>query len=253
MEPLLGASLLAAATLAAAAPPMPLHSWSTVPTFQHLASVNATLAQPFPPARLRWLASTFPLVVMEHAQGMGEWAYSPPSGPGSVWGPRPFVPPVFIEEHFAAGAAAIKALNASVVVLYYQQITGALPYYRQSQPLMSHAGWALDDNCNPVTEDAGSAAALGDILPNYVTYGYDHTQAGVTENFVAAFLNMTGSTSVDGTFIDTAGCYDAPGQAAASLATVQAMQAARPDKIVGFHTQSALSGANGFSAAMDYT
>jgi hypothetical protein len=34
---------------------------------------------------------------------------------------------------------------------------------------------------------------------------------------------------------------------------VQAMQTARPDKIVGFHTDSSLKGANGFSAAMDYT
>ena len=114
---------------------------------------------------------------------------------------------------------------------------------------MGHAGWALDDNCQPVSD----AGALGDILPNYATYAYDHTQKGVTENFVAGFLNMTSSTLVDGTFIDTAGCYDAPGQAAASLATVQAMQAAAPNKLVGFHTQSALSGANGFSAAMDYT
>jgi hypothetical protein len=260
-------SLFALGALGAAAQPAPAFSWATVPPafswatvplYQHLASVNATPSVPFPPARLAWLAKTFPVVVLEHAHGMGAWAYTPPSGAGSTWGPAPFLPPGgYIEDAFSAAAAALKALNSSITILYYQQITGALPYYRASQPLNSNMHWALDANCNPVGAGASRAISraisLDDILPNYVTYAYDHLQPGVTENFVAAFVNMTSTAAFDGTFIDTASCYSAPGQADASLATVQAMQTARPDKIVGFHTDSSLKGANGFSAAMDYT
>lgn len=246
---------LAGAFLASAARPTPQFSWATVPVFQHLASVNATFAQPFPAARLAWLASSYPLVVLEHAQGQGAWAYTPPNGTGSTWGPAPFIPPSgAIEDHFVYAAAALKARNGSVVVLYYQQVTGALPYYRASQVANAHPELTLDGNCNPRTAAAAAAAApLGDILPNHVTWAWDHTKDGVTQNFVAAFQNLTSHSALDGTFIDTAACYSAPGQAAASLATVQAMQAAAPDKIVGFHTDSDLSGANGFSAAMDYT
>lgn len=244
--------LLCSSFATSTSPAAPLFSWATVPVFQHLASVNASASAPFPAARLAWLAATFPVVVLEHAHAMGAWAYEPPNGTGSSWGPEPFLPPGgYIEDAFAYTAAALKALNRSTTVLYYQQITGALPYYRASKSLMSHPGWALDANCNPVT--SLSTPVLGDILPNYVTYAYDHTQDGVTQNFVDAFVNMTSSTDVDGTFIDTAGCYSATGQEAASIATVQAMQAARPDKIVGFHTESSLKGSNGFSAAMDYT
>jgi len=251
MRPLFISSLLVGA---AGAPPRPLFSWASVPTFQHLASVNATSTAPFPPARLAWLAATFPVVVLEHAHAMGAWAYEPPAGPGSTWGPAPFLPPRsgYIEDNFAAAAAAIKALNSSVTVLYYQQITGALPYYRASAAVTT-AGFALDANCQPVGAGAGAGAgALGDILPNYATYAWDHTAAGVTANFVAAFVNMTRSfPALDGTFVDTASCYNAPAQQDASDATVRAMQAAVPDKIVGFHTESApFSGA---SAYMDYT
>lgn len=242
-------------------PPAPAFSWATVPLYQHLASVNATNTQPFPPARLAWLAANFPVVVLEHAHGMGSWAYNPPNGTG-VWGPAPFTPPGsgYIEDAFAVAAVALKKLNNSITVLYYQQITGALPYYRASQPLNNNMKWALDSStCNPITgsgtmmNEGIKIPPFNDILPNYVTYAYDHTQSGVTDNFVAAFMNMTLSTLVDGTFIDTASCYNSPTQAAASLTTVQAMQTACPNKIVGFHTSSSMKGDNGFTAAMDYT
>lgn len=230
--------------------PAPHFSWDRVPVFQHLASVNATFDQPFPPARLAWLASSYPLVVLEHAQGQGHWAYNPPNGSGSTWGPAPFIPPSgAIEDHFVHAAAALKAANSSVVVLYYQQITGALPYYRASQIVNAHPEMTLDDNCNP---RRSGTTPLRDILPNYVTWAWDHTVDGVTQNFVASFVNLTSNFPLDGTFIDTAQCYNSGNQAPASLATVQAMQAATPDKIVGFHTSSDLT-ANGFSAAMDYT
>jgi hypothetical protein len=241
--------------IATAARPVAHFSWDHVPVFQHLASVNATFQQPFPAQRLAWLASSYPLVVLEHAQGQGHWAYNPPNGIGSTWGPAPFSPPSgLIEDHFVSAAAAIKALNRSVVVLYYQQITGSLPYYRASQIVNAHPEMTLDDNCDPRRGGAAAAgASLGDILPNYVTWAWDHTAAGVTQNFVANFLNVTSNSLLDGTYIDTASCYNSGSQAAASLATVQAMQAAAPGKIVGFHTDSDLAGANGFSAAMDYT
>lgn len=237
--------------------PKPLFSWSTVPIFQHLASVNATFSQPFPAPRLQWLASSYPLVVLEHAQGQGHWAYTLPNGTGSQWGPAPFSPPSgLIEDHFIAAADALKAMNSSLIVLYYQQITGALPYYRASQAANAHPEWTLDANCAPRTTTSGGVhqtPQVGDILPNYATWAWDHTQNGVTQNFVANFLNVSSHSSLDGTFIDTASCYNSGSQAAASLATVQAMQLAAPNKIVGFHTESSLSGANGFSAAMDYT
>ena len=251
-------TLAASFAAAAAWPSPPAFSWATVPVFQHLASVNATPAAPFPPARLAWLAATYPVVVLEHAHAMGSWAYEPPSGPGSLWGPAPFTPRGgFIEDAFLYTARALKARNASLTVLYYQQITGALPYYRASQALNANPTWKLDANCAPTGAQPGSAnhQGLGDILPNYATYAWDHTRAGVTANFVANFVNMTaGDSPLDGTFIDTASCYGSgAGQAAASIATVAAMQAAVPGKIVGFHTETSLAGSNGFSAAMDYT
>lgn len=248
-------ALVACASTAAAWPSPPAFSWATVPVFQHLASVNATPAEPFPPARLAWLAATYPVVVLEHAHAMGAWAYEPPSGPGGMWGPAPFTPRGgFIEDAFLYTAAALKARNKSVTVLYYQQITGALPYYRASQALNAHPTWKLDSNCAPTEGGDSGGTSLGDILPNYVTFAWDHTRAGVTSNFVANFVNMTaGASPLDGTFIDTAACYSGAGQTAASIATVAAMQAAVPGKIVGFHTESLLAGANGFSASMDYT
>lgn len=249
-------SFLLAALLitAAAAPPRPLFSWSNVPTFQHLASVNATPTAPFPPARLAWLAATFPVVVLEHAHAMGAWAYTD-SPSGGAWGPEPFAPPGgYIEDAFQYTAAALKARNASTTVIYYQQITGALPYYRASRAAADHALVLDAGTCAPLAAGPGAPRPLNDILPNYVTYAWNHLVSAVTDNFIAAFKNMTApGSALDGTFIDTASCYSANGQADASLATVQAMQAAVPDKIVGFHTSSALAGANGFSMAMDYT
>ena len=248
-------SSLIVITLSSAAPPRPLFSWASVPLFQHLASVNGTHGSEFPAERLSWLASRFPVVILEHAQSMGAWAYNGPSGPGSTWGPAPFSPPGgYIEDHFASAAAAIKALNNSVTVLYYQQITGALPYFRASGAVNQNKDWALDSGtCAPALAVAGQAAPtpLGDILPNYVTYAFDHTKDGVTDNFVANFVNMTSSTVLDGTFIDTAYCYSAAGQGDASDATVRAMQAAVPNKIVGYHTENAPFA--GASAAMSYT
>ena len=258
MTPLRGLSLFYVANLVIAARPKPLFSWATVPLFQHLASVNATFSQAFPPARLQWLAKSYPLVVLEHAQGQGHWAYTTPSGPGSVWGPAPFAPPSgYIEDHFAHAAEQLKELNSSVVVLYYQQITGALPYYRASGPVMTTG--PLGSDCKPnmtswlSSPNTGGARPLGDILPNYVTYDWDHTQPGVQAAFVSSFLNVTATTKLDGTFIDTSQCYGDDSQTNASIATVVAMQQAAPDKIVGFHTDSDMSGASGWSASMDYT
>ena len=247
-----GVMLAAAAQLVA--PPPIQFSWNTVPVFQHLASVNATFAEEFPPARLSWLASRFPVVILEHAHAMGAWAYNGPTGPGSTWGPEPFTPPGgFIEDHFAAAASQLKALNASITVLYYQQITGALPYYRGSSPIGSHPAWRLDPTtCQPpVARGSIDAAGAGDILPNYVSFAWDHSQSGVTAAFVDSFVNMTLSTHLDGTYIDTAGCYSNASQQAASDATVRAMQAAAPGKIVGFHTSATPFA--GASAYMDYT
>jgi hypothetical protein len=237
-----------------AAPPPIAFTWSTVPVFQHLASVNATFESEFPPARLSWLASRFPVIILEHAHAMGSWAYAGPNGTGSTWGPEPFDPPGgYIEDHFATAATQLKALNSSITVLYYQQITGALPYYRASGAVSSHPTWRLDPTtCQPVAAARpGSEGSVGDILPNYVSYAWDHTQAGVTDAFVHSFVNMTNSTLLDGTYIDTAGCYGDASQQAASDATVRAMQTAAPDKIVGFHTGS--KPFSGVSAYMDYT
>ena len=49
--------------------------------FQHLASLNATAAAPFPPERTAWLV-TLPLIVIDHAQGQG-YMYGPKPTPGS--------------------------------------------------------------------------------------------------------------------------------------------------------------------------
>ena len=259
-----GAGAGAAPTAAAAASrPRPLFSWDRVPTVMHLANVNATLAAPFAPEKLAWLAASFPLVVLEHAHGQG-YAYTPPAGAGSLYGPEPYDPARYgsalMELHMRATAAAIKARNASTVVLMYNQATGALPFYASSRPLAqaAHPEWRLPaSSCGKLGAAAsGAAAPLGaDMLPNYAAYVWDHTKAGVTQAFVDGLLNATGDGSaIDGVYYDTATCYDAPGQAAATLATLQALQAAAPDKIVGFHTGCDLFGASlGTGAAMDYT
>jgi hypothetical protein len=56
----------AAAVVCHGAPPKPRFSWDTVPLFQHLASVNASFGQEFPPARLAWLAASAKAARGEH-------------------------------------------------------------------------------------------------------------------------------------------------------------------------------------------
>jgi hypothetical protein len=92
------------------------------------------------------------------------------------------------------------------------------------------------------------------MLPNYEAFVWDHLQSGVTDAFVSGVMNATSGSEIDGVYFDTASCYDAPGQADATLATMQALQKAAPNLIIGFHTGSDLFGsALGTAAAMDYT
>ena len=74
-------SSVAAASATRSTRSTPPFSWNTVPLFQQLCSVNATLEQPFEPARLQWLADTYPVVVIEHCQGQGPQAYDSSVGP----------------------------------------------------------------------------------------------------------------------------------------------------------------------------
>ena len=111
--------------------------------FQHLASLNATAAAPFPPERTAWLV-TLPLVVIEHAQGQG-YMYGPKPTPGSggEYGPASYDPAAFGAQYFedaAEGAArAIHAANDGTVVLHYQNGDGALPFYCQLGVRAGHA------------------------------------------------------------------------------------------------------------------
>ena len=64
--------------------------------FQHLASLNATAAAPFPPERTAWLV-TLPLIVIDHAQGQG-YMYGPKPTPGlgGEYSPALYNPAAFV-------------------------------------------------------------------------------------------------------------------------------------------------------------
>jgi hypothetical protein len=231
-------------TAAAAGIRAPLFNFDTVPVYQHLASVNSTL---FPPARAAWLALYHPLIVIEHVQNAG-FLYTPPAG-AKKWGPEPFTPPLtanYFEDNAASAAAQIHALNESVIVLYYENVNAALPWYRLTAPLATglHPEWR---GCGKLKDDA--------MVP-YASFEFDHTQKGVLEWFVESFVNTTTRfPSLDGVYIDQDACTtSSPEQWSAVRATLIAMQAARPDLIVGFDTTNGvLAGNNGFRAAMDYS
>ena len=126
----------------AARPAARLRSPGTVPVFQHLASLNATAAAPFPPERTAWLV-TLPLIVIDHAQGQG-YMYGPKPTPGlgGEYGPALYNPAAFGAQYFedaAEGAArAIHAANDGTVV-HYQNGDGALPFYCQLGVRAGHA------------------------------------------------------------------------------------------------------------------
>ena len=107
-----------AVCVGSAAARTPSFSWDTVPVFQHLASPNATASAPFSPARTAWLA-TFPLVVIEHAQGQG-YMYTPNPGAASgEYGPVPYDPAEFGAKYLEDAAEdAAKAIRSYDVLLY---------------------------------------------------------------------------------------------------------------------------------------
>ena len=114
---------------------LPVFTWDRLPVFQHLADPNATSVSPFPSARTAWLA-TFPLVIIEHAQGQGYMYHPRPnSSRFGEYGPEPFDPSEyggkFFEDAAEDAARAIRKINDSTIVLYYQNGNAALPFYRQ--------------------------------------------------------------------------------------------------------------------------
>jgi len=261
--PSLLALLLAAAALPRAvlsAPPSPAFSWDRVATFQHLAFVNATLATEFAGwgNRLPWLAR-FPIVFIEHAHGQPYCYLTPPGGgPGATYGPDAYDPAAlsppgaYFEEHSRAVAAQIKALNSDAVVIYYQQASAAIPFYRAAAGFTAHPEWraSCPGSALPLRggvlgvggEDRGAGApaahSLGDVIPNIAGYLVNHTASGVQSWFVESSLNATRGSLLDGTFFDTGGCFVLPEQEAATVAMVRALQAAGPDLIAGLHSGS---------------
>ena len=242
-------TVLACSALAAACGVAPLFNFDTVPVYQHLAAVNTSL---FPNARAVWLARNYPLVVIEHVQDQG-YLYTPPPG-AKAWGPEPFAPPTaFFEDAAARAASQLKQLNASTVVLYYENANAGLPWYRLSAPLASgaHPEFRLKNgSCHSSLGDGGDA-----MVP-YESFDFDHRVDGVQGWFVASFLDTVARFPVfDGVYIDQdAASTCSPAQFAAVVETAAAMQAARPDLIVGFDETNGLpSGAAGFRAAMDYS
>jgi hypothetical protein len=90
----------------------------------------------------------------------------------------------------------------------------------------------------------------------YESFDFDHRVDGVQAWFVESFLDTAARFPVfDGVYIDQdASSTCSAAQFAAVVATAAAMQAARPDLIVGFdETNGVPSGAAGFRAAMDYS
>jgi hypothetical protein len=214
---------------------LPPFSWSTVPLFQQLCSVNATLEAPFEPERLAWLAATYPVIVIEHCQGQGPQAYD------ESLGPAPYQPTKgYIEQHQLAAAAALKKLNASVHVYNYQNVHAALPYFKFVSALTDHPSFAI--------AGAHCSSTGGHMFPLLKTNLWNTSEQAVVELWKAQFAAMTGEGSaVDGTFVDTAqSCGDTG--AAAMLAAVQA---SRPGKVLGYHTTETMN--TGLQMVQTYT
>ena len=158
-----------------------------------------------------------------------------------------------IKAHTPAGSLPAK-------VLYYQNTNSGLPYYAMAAAIADRT-MRYSGNVKECLPAAPSHHGGDGMLPNYRSFSWDHRNPAVTAHFVESFRNATSGAlggALDGTFMDTTACYNAgSGQAAASLATGQAMQRAVPGKIVAFHTcqsSAALSGAAlGMGGAMDYT
>ena len=139
-----------------------------MPVYQHLAAVNTS---GFPAARAAWLARRYPLVVIEHVQDQGYLYDAPPAG-AKCWGPEPFAPPTaFFEDAAAAAAAQIKALNETVIVLYYANANSGLPWYHLASALgaSAHPEWRLHDCGNataraPQARGGGGACGGGDAM-----------------------------------------------------------------------------------------
>jgi predicted O-methyltransferase YrrM len=131
------------------------------------------------------------------------------------------------KERLAPGGLLLVSYNAMPGWAHLQPIRGILKQY---------AALRQGDSLQRVRD---ALAYLVFIRDKKARYFEANPQASA---YVDGLLNATGEGSaIDGVYYDTATCYDAPGQAAATLATMQALQAAAPDKIVGFHTGSDLN------------
>ena len=186
-------------------------SWATVPLYNELANINATLpAGEFSPAMAAYLSSNFSLVVLEHAQGQ-RYCYD-----GRSYGPLPFAPPTgVIEDHFAAAARQLKALDPATLVLFYQNANALLPYYR----------WAANVTSNP-SRCTSSGAHMMQCVP--VTWAWNHSSPTTLPIWQAGLA--AAAPELDGMYVDTAGCRDP-----AELQTLASLQKAFPSKIIGFH------------------
>jgi hypothetical protein len=209
-----------AAFATATAATAPAFSWDTVPVFQQLCSVTGTIgAELLPVKKLRWLVRYFPLVTIEHCQGQGAEAYS-----GQV------LQHGFIEDHYLALAAEIKALNSSTTVLYYNNVDAALPYFRMARPLYEdHPDWALK----------GAVSSGGHMFPNVSGLKFNQSVPAVRALWAEHYANMTRTGSpLDGIFIDVAGSSN---KRANTTALFGSMQRQNPETIVGHVTSLATS------------
>ena len=229
--------LLIAGLASAHAARAPRHSWATVALYNELCGVNGTLGAEFSAAQAQYLATRFDVVVLEHAQGQGAYAYN------SSWtqlGPAPFVPPrgLFIEDHFASAAAQLKQADPGVTVLFYLNADAVLPFYRISQNVTS--------NPIPGCEDNGDH-----MLPMVKTWAWDHSSGPTRAMWLAGFADTLASApALDGCYVDTGKCSG--GGDAAVLETLAEMQAAAgADKIVGFHLDAPAPA--GIALAQTYT
>lgn len=168
-------------------------SWQTVPVYQQLCNPNATLTQAFPEERLKFLATHYPIITLEHCQGY--YTFTQGSSNDTI------------EDYFLAAARQLKAMNSNITVLFYSNSIAGLTYYRWcSEGFKEHPSWRLTNEKGKLCQSGG-----GHMLPHYSGFDWDQRQGTVREWWASLCRDLANKTDspLSGCSIDTAGsCLD---------------------------------------------
>eukprot|EP00937_MAST-01D_sp_MAST-1D-sp2_P000048 g48.t1 len=173
---------------------LPPHSWDTLPVAWHSALDRSLSAED-----ARALAR-YPLVTLEKTQGSA--AYSWPHGLPLACqnGTNVSSCGCCEEDHIVAAGRAIKAVNASVMVIAYMNSIISYPWYRAARDLLRNSSWWLRDV-------NGSLVNNIKHNPDETWFTWNFADPAVGELWSRACLAMTATGAVDGCFMD--GCANA--------------------------------------------